>query len=80
MNIFTDRKSLTTIITRTICLIVLGFCVWGVLGFHQGTSAQQTRQPFANPVQQRDSMISELQEIKALLREQNELLRTIANK
>jgi hypothetical protein len=40
-------------------------------------SAQPTRQPFGNAVQQRAEMIRELKETNALLKEQNALLRQI---
>jgi len=43
-------------------------------------SAQPTRQPFGNAVQQRAEMIRELKENNALLKEQNALLRKIAGK
>lgn len=43
-------------------------------------SAQPTRQPFSNAVQQRAEMIRELKETNALLKEQNALLREIAGK
>ncbi|GAA4422556.1 hypothetical protein [Bremerella cremea] len=36
----------------------------------------EPRQPFANPVQQREQMIRLLQESNQLLREQNELLKS----
>jgi hypothetical protein len=39
-----------------------------------------TRAPFDNAVKQRNEMIRELQEIKALLKEQNTLLRANAKK
>ncbi len=42
--------------------------------------AQQTQQPFSNPVGQRAEMIRELKEIKTLLKEQTSLLREIAGK
>lgn len=50
-----------------------------VLSFYQTSHAQQKtggEPPFANSVQQRAEMVSELQEIKNLLKEQNALLRS----
>jgi hypothetical protein len=55
---------------------VLFLCV---LGLYQTTSAQQPRssnQPFPNPEEQRGEMINLLTEIKALVKEQNALLRS----
>ena len=54
---------------------VLFFCV---LGFYWPTAAApaKPRQPFANSVEQRMEMIKELREIRMLLKEQNELLRS----
>lgn len=45
-----------------------------------GASAQPTRQPFSNAVQQRAEMIREQKETNALLKEQNALLRQIVGK
>lgn len=51
------------------------------LAFSGGdASAQPTRQPFSNAVQQRAEMIRELKATNALLKEQNALLRQIAGK
>lgn len=53
-----------------------------MLGLYRSASAQQQRGnqlPFSNSVEQRESMVRELREIKALIREQNTLLRTIAS-
>lgn len=53
---------------------VLCYCV---LSFYQTSEAQTGAPPtLANPVQQRTEMISELEEIKNLLKEQNALLRS----
>jgi hypothetical protein len=51
--------------------------VWCVLSFYQASSAAPGagQLPFANSVDQRQQVIRELQEIKALLKEQNALLR-----
>jgi hypothetical protein len=63
------RKWLLVVAVNVLALFVLGF--WSTSG-----AAPQTGQPpFANPVEQRDSMIRELREIKELLKEQNALLR-----
>lgn len=53
----------------------------GMLGLYRTTFAQQRGNPlpFANSVEQRDTMVRELQEIKELLREQNTLLRTLVS-
>ena len=57
--------------------IVAAGIALGMLSFYQTTGAapKDVRQPFNNSVQQRQEMIRELQEIKALLKEQNALLR-----
>jgi len=62
----------------TLTLIASAALVWGVLGFYRSSPAapKDVQLPFANPVAQRQDMIRELQEIKALLKEQNSLLRT----
>jgi hypothetical protein len=57
---------------------LIGACC--VLGFHEGIAAAQRaggggEPPFANAVEQRNEMISQLREIKELLKEQNALLR-----
>ena len=53
-----------------------------VLGFYStlGAAPQSGQPPFANPVDQRAEQIRELREIKELLKEQNALLRSGANK
>lgn len=59
-----------------IVLILANVLFCCVLSFYQTTGAapQNTRQPFGNPVAQRNQIISELQDIKALIKEQNALL------
>jgi len=54
---------------------------WSVLSLERQSvsTAQTVRQPFVNAVEQRNGMLRELREIKALLKEQNALLRA-ANK
>ena len=51
-----------------------------VLSFYDPTNAAQPgpKQPFSNAVEQRANMLRELREIRALLKEQNELLRAAA--
>lgn len=53
-----------------------------VLGFYStsGAAPQSGQPPFNNAVEQRDSMVRELREIKELLKEQNSLLRSGAAK
>lgn len=63
-------------------LLFANVVAWSVLSFHRssGAAPQDVRAPFDNAVQQRSEMIRELQEIKALLKEQNTLLRAGAKK
>ncbi len=58
-------------------LIVANVLVICVLSLHRSTDAapQSARAPFGNSVEQRNSMIQELREIKVLLQEQNAILR-----
>jgi hypothetical protein len=58
-----------------ICFIVAGMlALGGVLGFWGALSAdEENAPPFNNAVAQRNEMIRELREIKALLKEQNDL-------
>lgn len=67
-------------VLRWAAAMVVVASVWGMLSFYQATSAapKEARQPFNNSVQQRQEMIRELQAIKALLQEQNTLLRAAA--
>jgi hypothetical protein len=60
------------------CLIVANVLFCCVLSFYRATAAAPPKpeQPFANSVEQRMEMIKELKEIKLLLKEQNELLRS----
>ena len=61
-------------------LIVANVLVISVLSLDRPTDAAppSPRPPFANSVEQRGKMIRELQEIKALMQEQNALLRSLA--
>jgi hypothetical protein len=63
-------------------LLFANVLAWCMLGFDRrsGAAPQDVRAPFDNAVQQRNDMIRELQEIKALLKEQNTLLRAGAKK
>ncbi len=62
-----------------VCLLLLGLL--GVTAWCSRTAAWQPGQPaLRNPIDQREQMIKELQEIKALLREQNALLINLAKK
>ena len=63
-------------------LIAANVLCWCVLSFYGSTAAapQSARQPFSNPVEQRHEMIRELKEIKALLKEQNAMLRNAARR
>ncbi len=58
-------------------VVVANVIALSVLGFHKTSQATQKRvqQPFANSVEQRQSMIRELQAIRTLLQEQNTLLK-----
>lgn len=58
-------------------LVAAHVLVFSVLSLHRSTVAAppSARPPFNNSVEQRSDMIHELQEIKALLREQNAILR-----
>jgi hypothetical protein len=49
-------------------------------GTYSGQANQPGQPPFRNPVEQREQMIRELQEIKALMQQQNALLRTVLEK
>lgn len=59
-------------------LFVANAALLGVLGFYQTTAIanQAGKPPFANAIEQRMEMISNLKEIKELLKEQNALLRS----
>ncbi len=61
---------------RWFTLISLNALAWGMLSFYGSLTAAPPKTPFSNSVEQRHEMIRELKEIKALLQQQNELLRT----
>ncbi|MBC8356509.1 MAG: hypothetical protein H8E66_31395 [Planctomycetes bacterium] len=62
---------------RWIALLSANLLLWGVLSFHESSNAAPPsgQPPFANAVEQRHEMVRELQHIKTLLQEQNQLLR-----
>ncbi len=65
--------------TRWMLLIVLNVAAWCMLGFYQNSVAAPKKGPqlpFGNPVEQRGEMVQQLKEIKSLLKEQNQLLRS----
>ncbi|MBA2114971.1 hypothetical protein [Bremerella alba] len=58
-------------------VIVNVICLAGGWWYSQGYAAPpETKQPFANSVQQRETMIRLLQESNQLIREQNQLLKS----
>lgn len=59
-------------------LVGANVLAWCVLGFYQGSYAapQNGQPPFANPIDQRNAMIHELQAINAALKEQLALLKS----
>ena len=66
---------------KTFCALLLAANVlcYCVLSFYQTSNAQQRtggEPPFANSVEQRSEMVTQLKEIKDLLQEQNALLRS----
>lgn len=63
---------------RWLTLVALNFvCLAGTWWYSQSIAAPpETRQPFANPVQQRQAMIQLLEDSNRLLREQNALLKS----
>jgi hypothetical protein len=68
--------------SRWTWLVIANVVFAGVLGFYStlGAAPQAGQPPFANPVDQRADQLRELREIKELLKEQNELLRSGATK
>jgi hypothetical protein len=61
-------------------LLSANLFLWGVLSFYESTNAAPPRgqPPFPNSAEQRYEIIRELQQIKTLLKEQNQLLRAAA--
>ena len=58
-------------------LVIANVLCYCVLSFYQTGAAQSGSRPtLANPVQERQEVISNLEEIKSLLKEQNALLRS----
>ena len=68
--------------SRWTWLLLGNVAALGVLGFYStlGAAPPAGQLPFANPVEQRADQLRELREIKELLKEQNELLRSGAVK
>jgi len=69
-------------VSRWAIVVVLNVAAWGVLGAYQYSAAQSRgpQLPFANSNEQRSDILTELREIKELIREQNTLLREGAAK
>ena len=72
---------------RTLLSLSLGLALLGVLGLWHVVMAQSEepaagagKAPFANAVDQRNEMIRELNEIRGLLKEQNNLLKQLVEK
>lgn len=67
---------------RWAVLVAANALLVGVLGFYStsGAAPQAGQPPFNNSVEQRESQLRELREIKELLKEQNALLKAGANK
>lgn len=67
---------------RWMLLVAANALVVGVLGFYStsGAAPQAGQPPFNNSVEQRESQLRELREIKELLKEQNALLKAGADK
>jgi len=59
-------------------LLIANVLIYCVLSFYQMGAAQNSapRPTIANPVQQREEMLSQLEDIKTLLKEQNALLKS----
>jgi cell division protein FtsB len=68
--------------TRWMILLAASALLVGVLGFYSksGAAPQAGQPPFNNSVEQRESQVRELREIKELLKEQNALLKAGADK
>lgn len=63
--------------TGFMLLVIVNVLCFGVLSFHQTGAAQSGTPPtLANPVETRREMLSKLDEIATLLKEQNALLRS----
>ena len=67
---------------RWMILLAASALMVGVLGFYStsGAAPQAGQPPFNNSVEQRESQLRELREIKELLKEQNALLKAGAEK
>ena len=63
--------------TGFMLLVIANVLCYCVLSFYQTGAAQSGSRPtLANPVEERKELISNLEEIKSLLKEQNALLRS----
>ena len=63
--------------TGLMLLVIANVLCYCVLSFYQTGAAQSgSRSTLANPVEERKELISNLEEIKNLLKEQNALLRS----
>ena len=71
---------MTNKLFRWAALLSANLFLWGVLSFYEPSVAAPPsgQQPFANAIEQRHDIIRELQQIKTLLEEQVQLLRTEA--
>ena len=65
-----------------IVLTLANVLAWCMLSFQQpiGAAPQDVKLPFDNAIQQRAEMLRELQEIKAVLKEQTGLLRAMTTR
>ena len=63
---------------RWAALVAVNTALWCVLGFYGSITAapQRGQPPFANAVEQRAEIVRQLQDMNALLKEQNALLRS----
>jgi hypothetical protein len=83
INYHGDFRVMTTKVSfRWMALVAANALAVGVLGFYStsGAAPQSGQPPFNNAVEQRESTIRELREIKELLKEQNALLKAGATK
>jgi hypothetical protein len=67
---------------RWAALVAVNALLVGVLGFYStsGAAPPAGQPPFNNSIEQRESQLRELREIKELLKEQNALLKAGASK
>jgi hypothetical protein len=60
-----------------ICLLVGVLGLWGTAGAQNEGTPGAGKPPFANAIDQREEMIRELREMRALMKEQNSLLKQL---